>query len=112
MSDPGRVWRAIGGIAVLAVLVLIGVSLLPPYFENWKLQQYLNDLSADPATAQKPADMIRANVVNKAAELGLPVHTDDVRVTRNGDGFKVDVLYVVHVDLSLYTVDLHFRPAA
>ncbi len=104
--------RMAGGILVLAALALIGVLLLPPYFENWKLQQYLNDLGADAATSQKSAEVVRANVVSKAAELGLPVHTDDVRVSKTGDAFKIEVLYLVHVNLALYSVDLHFRPAA
>ena len=105
--------RVIAGIAVLVVLVFVGILLIPPYVENWKLQQYLNDLDTKAATAQTPVEVIRANVVNKAAELGLPVHTEDVRVSRSADGpVRIEVLYVVHVGMSVYTVDLHFRPAA
>jgi hypothetical protein len=33
-------------------------------------------------------------------------------VTRNGSRGRVQVLYVVRVDLGIYTVDLHFRPGA
>lgn len=107
-----QAWRVAAGVAVLALLAIVGVLLIPPYMENWRLQQYLNDLSADPATAQKQLETVRANVVNKAAELGLPVHSDDVKVLRSGDAIKVEVLYLVHVNVALYTVDLHFRPAA
>lgn len=104
--------RTVAGIAVLAGMAAIGVLLLPPYFENWKLQQYLNDLGADPATAGKTPEVLRANVVNKAAQLGLPVHTEDVRVSKSGDAVRVEVLYLVRVDLAVYSVDLHFRPAS
>jgi hypothetical protein len=90
----------------------MAVPLLPPYLENWKLQQYLNELMDDPATAGKSPETIRANIVNEAGALGLPVHADDVRVKRSDKAFKVEVLYVVHVDLAAYAVDLHFRPAA
>ena len=103
--------RMVAGIAVLVCLLAFAVILIPPYFENWKLQQYLNDLGADPETSKKPLEVVRAKVVNHAAALGLPVHTDDVRVSKVGDAVKVDVLYLVHVNLALYTVDLHFRPA-
>jgi hypothetical protein len=109
----GQTGRVIAGIAVLVMLVLVGVLLIPPYIENFKLQRYLNDLDADEATARLPVDVIRTNVVNKAAALGLPVHGDDVRVTRSDDGaLRIEVLYVVHVDMSVYSVDLHFRPGA
>jgi hypothetical protein len=98
------------GIAVLAALALLVVLLLPPYFENWKLQQYLNDLAADPTP--KSPEIIQSNVVNKAAQLGLPVRTDDVHVVKSGDALKVEVLYIVPINLGLYSVDLHFRPAS
>ena len=107
-----RRWRVLAGIAVLVMLGGMAVPLLPPYVENWKLQQYLNELLDDPATAGKSPEAIRANIVNQAGVLGLPVHGDDVRVTRSDKAFKVEVLYVVHVDLAAYAVDLHFRPAA
>ncbi len=113
MKLDGQTGRMIAGVAVLAMLVFVGVLLIPPYVDNWKLQRYLNDLDADASTGQKSVDVIRANVVNKAGELGLPVHNEDVRIARSEDGVvKIEVLYVVHVGVSVYTVDLHFRPAA
>lgn len=107
-----QTWRVIAGIAVLAMLVFLGVLLIPPYIENWRLQAYLNDLGAAASIAKQSDDVIRTYVVNKAAQLGLPVHADDVHVARSGDGVRIEVLYIVHVNLSLYSVDLHFRPAA
>jgi hypothetical protein len=57
-------------------------------------------------------ESIRAAIVNKAASLGLPVRSDDVHVEVSLGAVRVDVLYVVRVGVSGYTVDLHFRPAA
>lgn len=111
VSGPAR-WRIAAGIAVLALLVGMGVLLLPPYVANWKLQHYLVDLTDDSSAASQPAEVVREEIVNKAAALGLPVHEDDVRVTGQGDSLRIEVLYVVHVNLALYTVDLHFRPGA
>lgn len=114
MSPPptAKTARLIGGIAVLLILVILGVLLVPPYAANWRLQSYVNDLVDDPATAKLPAEAIRTRVLNQAAGLGLPVHDDDVHVGMNSGSVKIDVLYIVHVDLAGYTVDLHFRPAA
>lgn len=112
MRSGGPAWRIAAGIAVLLLMLTIGLFLIPPYIENWKLQSFINEIAEDPGTGKKSPEVIRANIVDKAAGLGLPVHTDDVRVTKSGDAYKIDVLYVVHVDLPLYTVDLHFRPAA
>lgn len=97
---------------MLGVLALMGILLLPPYFDNWKLQQYVSAVARDPASKGRPDDLLRALVLDKAGELGLPVHVADVHVTRPGGGVKIEVLYVVRVDLPVYTVDLHFRPGA
>ena len=107
-----RLARVIAGGVVLVFLVTLAVLLVPPYAANWRLQSYVNDLTDDAATAQRPPDAVRAQVVNQAASLGLPVHSDDVHVAIKQGAVQIDVLYIVHVDIAGYTVDLHFRPAA
>jgi hypothetical protein len=102
----------IAGVAVLLILVVLGVLLIPPYASNWRLQSYVNDLVDDPAIARLPAEAVRARVLNEAASLGLPVHGEDVRVAASQGALRIDVLYIVHVDVAGYTVDLHFRPTA
>jgi hypothetical protein len=110
--SPNKLARLITGAAVLLILLILGVMLVPPYAANWRLQSYVNDLADDPATARLPAEAVRARVLNQAADLGLPVHGDDVHVGVTQGVVKIDVLYIVHVDVAGYTVDLHFRPAA
>lgn len=105
-------WRLAAGIVVLLLLALIGLRLLPPYLENFQFQQYLNSLVADPATANLPLDQIQSRVLAKSATLAIPLLPQDVHVTRTESEFKIDVLYLVRVDLFAYSVDLHFRPTA
>lgn len=108
----GRTPRLIAGTAVLVILVILAIALAPPYIANWRLQNYINDLADNPATAKQMPDVVRTQVLNAAAGLGLPVHGDDVHVVTSDGAVKIDVLYIVHVDLAGYTIDLHFRPAA
>ena len=63
----GRVPRLVAGAAVLLILVVVAVLLVPPYAANWRLQNYVNNLADDPATAKRPAEVVRAQVLNKAA---------------------------------------------
>jgi len=107
-----RAPRLIAGVAVLLILASVGVLLVPPYAANWRLQNYVTSLVDDPATAKKPAEAVRTEVLNEAAGLGLPVHGEDVRVGMTDGVVRIDVLYIIHVDVAGYTVDLHFRPAA
>lgn len=95
-------------LAALVILVAIGVMLIPPYFENMRLQRYVNTV----VHGQQPPDMLRAQIVNKAGQLGLPVREGDIRITPQGNGVRVEIVYVIRVDLPLYTVDLHFHPSA
>ena len=94
------------------VLALVAVLLVPPYYQNWQFGEFLGVLAHDPATANRSPDLIRALVVDKAASMGLPVRTSDVHVSQVGKSVKIEVLYVVHIDIPVYTVDLHFRPGA
>lgn len=104
--------RKIAGVAVLVILAAIGAILMPPYIQNWKLQRYVNGLIDDPATVTQPSEVIRDKVVARGSALGLPVHPGDVQVTRPENSIRIEVLYIVHVDVAGYSVDLHFRPAA
>jgi len=107
-----RAPRLIAGAAVLLILALVAVLLIPPYAANWRLQSYLNDLADNPVAAKTPPEALRVDVLNRAAGLGLPLESDDVHVGQTENGVKIDVLYIVHVDVIGYTIDLHFRPAA
>jgi hypothetical protein len=103
--------RTAAGVVVLLILAFIGVLLVPSYVANWKLQRFIADISENPPAAA-PAESIRAAVVNKASALGLPVRSNDVHVEASPGAVRVEVLYVVRVDVAGYAVDLHFRPAA
>ena len=104
--------RVAAGVAVLLALAGITALMVPPYLESWQLQRYLSDLVEDRAAIAKTPDAIQIMVLNKAATLGLPLHGDDVKVTAANGTIHIQALYIVHVDLRLYTVDLHFRPEA
>ena len=105
-----RAPRLIAGAAVLLILIGLGVVVIPPYATNWKLQSYVNGLAEDSRTLEQPVESVRAQVVHKAVALGLPVSDDDVHVSISEGMVKIDVEYMVQVNLAGYAVDLHFRP--
>ncbi len=107
-----RAWRAVAAAIVLAGLAAISARLLPLYLGNYRLQRFLDSFSREAQAQAQPDDLVRVAIVNKAAELGLPVRTDQVRLNRSPKALQIEVRYVVPVELPLYTVDLHFRPRA
>ena len=107
---PYRKLRIAAAALILLVLVLFGVRLLPLYLQNMQLQQYVEELAS--AEAARPDELVRIDVLQKAARLGLPVKESDVHIKRSNETLRIDVRYFVRVDLPGYTVDLHFYPGA
>jgi len=105
-------WRLAAGIAVLAVLGVLGARMAPIYFHNLALQQFVDELARRADTPTTSDDVLRTRVLAKAADLDLPVKTGNIRIQHRDTSVRIDVRYVVRVDLPLYTVDLHFYPGA
>ncbi len=105
-------WRQLLAAAIVVALIGFCALLARPYLQNWRLQRYLEDLAFQSATVQNTEIMIRGDISNHAAQLGLPLSADQIRVNKSAAGVYVEARYFVRVDLALYTVDLHFRPSA
>jgi hypothetical protein len=102
-------------VAALLILVALGsfcALLAKPYYQNWKLQQHVEQIAFDPVRQSLPPEAFLADVAEQAARLGLPVSMDQIRVTKSEAGVYIEARYFVRIDLFLYTVDLHFRPSA
>jgi hypothetical protein len=104
--------RQAAGVAVLAILVILGVRLIPIYIHNQELEQFVEDVTHRAAAPTSSDDVLRSWILAKAADLGLPVVAQDVHIRRTADSVHIEVRYMVRVDLPLYTVDLHFYPGA
>ena len=105
-------WRVGAGAAVLVVLAVMGVRLVPIYVHNIELQQFVEDVTHRAAAPTSSDDILRTWVLDKAANLDLPVKADNVQIQRSPDSVRIVVRYVVRVDMPLYTVNLHFYPGA
>ena len=105
-------WRIAAAVVLLAGLALFAILLLPIYFHNVQLQNFVADLAARADTASKSDDVLRTWVLDKAHELDLPIRSDNVKIAHSREGMRIDVRYQVRVDLPGYTVNLHFYPGA
>lgn len=105
-------WRLAAGALLLAAMIVVFAMMAPPYIDNFRLQRSLEEFVAASASRAMTEDVIRAKVADRAAQLGLPLPPNQVRVDKDADHLRVEVLYAVRVDLFVYSVDLHFHPAA
>ena len=104
--------RIAAAVLILIVLTVLGARLLPVYFDNMRLQSYVEGITQAVDNKTRSDDSIRVAVLNRAAFLGLPVKAENVHIKRSEDSTRIDVRYMVRVDFPLYTVDLHFYPGA
>lgn len=105
-------WRIGGAVVVLGVLVYLGTRLAPVYVHNYELQRFVEETTQRVENHTKSDDLLRTWVVEKAGELDLPVKAGNVQIRRLRGSLRIDIRYMVRVDLPLYTVDLHFYPGA
>jgi hypothetical protein len=97
---------------VLVALVVMGVRLVPIYVHNIELQQFVEDLAHGGNAPSISDDILRTRVLDKSADLDLPVKADNVQIQRQPGSVHIVVRYAVRVDMPLYTVNLHFYPGA
>lgn len=107
-----RLWRWVAGAAVLAVLGGFGVLLIPHYQRNVEFERALEGIVRQGTSVAVGDEVLRARVLDRAAALGLAVQAGQVRVRRTSGGLRIEVRYAAPVELSIYTVDLHFRASA
>ena len=105
-------WRIAAAAAILAGMVgLLGVF-APYYIRNLRLQNFVSGITRVEGNETRSDDLLRTWVIDKAHELNVGVTEGNVHILRSAEGLRIDVRYVVRVNLPGYTVDLHFYPGA
>jgi hypothetical protein len=100
------------GVVVLVGGAYVAVKVVPPYFNNYEFQDWLKDEATRDSYSPKSETDIRQAVLKKAQEYDIPLMEEGIQVQRSGNSFSGNVTirapYVVHVDLPIYPLDLHF----
>jgi hypothetical protein len=105
-------------IKTLIVLIILGcavfcaVKIVPPYFDNYQLQDSMRQEAAYASATRKQDDDIRADIEKKLKQLGIPADSKDIQVSDDAGNVKISVDYTVPVDLAVYQLQLHFHPEA
>ncbi len=103
-----------GKLKVLIVLLIVagsiyvGYKLIPPYFDNYQLQDDLDDLARRASYQPRTDDDLRQSVITQGAGYGIPLREDQITITRGGGGVGITVHYRVHVEMLVRPVDLDF----
>ena len=109
--------KALCGILVMIVVVVVCFEVVPPLMTNYSFQDDLREVALmDSANLQKTEDDVRKDVLKKARERELPIEAKQITVQRiNTPGVTsvyVAADYTVTVNLPLYSFDMHFTPSS
>lgn len=107
--------KLIFGLLLIVTCVYVGAELIPVYYANYEF----NDIVKTEATLQtyttKPESEIQDMLFKKAQDLQIPLNKEQIKVTRRGTtgtgSLSISAPYIVHVDLPVYPLDLHFDPS-
>jgi len=95
-------------IGVVVAAFYVAWNVIPPYFNNYQLQDALDDIARKNSYTGLSDDDIKKTVVTKASTEDIKLREDQVIVTRTQDGLAISVKYQVHVDMVVHPVDLNF----
>jgi len=100
------------GLFTMVAAFYVSAKLVPPYFNNYQFTDAVKDEATRDSYSSKSEDEIRKAIFKKAQEYDIPIAQDEIGVQRTGLQFNgtvaVKAVYVVHVDLPGYPLDLHF----
>jgi hypothetical protein len=105
----GRRSRHILIVLIIVAVAFTGAQYIPAYFAAFQFNDFVRQEVKYAGTSRKTADALRADILEKANELGIPLTKKDVRITKRGASSTVDIDYRWPIDMKLYQHELIFH---
>lgn len=94
-------------LLVLGLAVMISMKAIPVKIASAELYDYMDEMARS-AGVNTTADSVKKAILQRAADLKLPLDKDMVTVTRQGDRLRMRAEYTVPVEFPGYTYNWHF----
>ena len=104
--------KALFGLAVVVVAAYVGWNMIPPYFNNYKLEDVVADEARMNTYSNKSEEQMRETLFQKAKDMDIPLTRENIAVTRGNGGVAIDINYQVHLDFPIHPVDLNFHTSS
>ena len=92
----------------LAIAVLLAWKLIPVKVKSAELYDFMEELARFNAAREAP-ESLQAKILTRAAELGLPLSKEGIKITLTRDRVRIVVDYTVPVAFPGYTHQWHFH---
>lgn len=95
-------------LVITAAIILGAIRIIPVYVRSYEFEDFMRAQAKFAGVEQKPADLIRQELLQKAAELELPISREQIQVLPRRGGVHIAANYSIQVDLVLYQPYLDF----
>ncbi len=101
--------RQIFILLVLVAVLFAAAQYVPAYFAAFQFNDFVRQEVKFAVTNRKSADRMRIDVAQRANELGIAIKPKDIRITRRGPAFTLEVDYRWPINMKLYQQELAFH---
>mgnify|MGYP001467941438 CR=1 FL=1 len=96
-------------LLMLGALAFAATQYVPAYVTAFEFNDFIRQEMKYAVTSRKTVQNVRDDVFKKAKELDVPVSPSDIRVTRRGPVFTLDLEYRLPINLRVYQHELIFH---
>ena len=96
-------------IVLIAAVIFVGAQYLPPSFSALQFNDFIRQQVKFAGSSRKTTEDVIQDVMSKAKELRIPIQEKDIRITKRGPSFTLDLDYRFPIDLRVYQHDLTFH---
>ena len=105
-------FSAIVALAIFGSLIFLALKLVPPYVNNYQLQDSIENLARQASYSPITEEQIQKSVISSARTYGIDLPPNQVKVKKGQGTVDIAADYTIPVDLLLRQVELHFQPSA
>lgn len=96
-------------LLLLIALLFAGTQYVPGYFSAIQFNDFVRQEVKYAVASRKSTDTLRAQALQKASELGIALTKNDIRITRRGPSFTLEIDYKWPINLRVYRHELTFH---
>src|SRR4029434_4215084 len=101
--------RRVFFVAFVVAVIFLAKQYVPPLFSRFQFGDSVRQTVKYAAASRKDAEAVRRDIVSAAAEYEVPIEAKDVRITKRGLTFSVDIEYSWPIDLRFHKYDMQFH---
>jgi hypothetical protein len=101
--------KRIAAIAFVLAVIYLAREYVPPYYARFQFGDAVRQTVKYAAASRKDTEAVRREILSSAEEAGVPITAADIKITKRGPSFNVDINYSWPIDLKFKKYELPFH---